>query len=248
MNLVEEEVGNISILRTQIDSPRLCIIETHGGIEGNKNDVATYSKDLIEFCNENNISYIAYNPSNNGTQPNQPLVEVKFSKRVGDLISVLAYVETNYKCPVILMGSSLGALISIIAASDELNKVAGLIINCGVIRPEQTLQVLTGKEFDTWMEKDSINAFNVNLPYAFFEDLASLNTEEKLKKLTMPILWFHGTKDDLASIDVIRNIAKASHNISLVEVENGGHRFGEFMQPGEWENKIETFIKDLMSS
>ncbi len=248
MNLVEKEIGGISMLRTQIDTPRLCIVETHGAIEGNKSDVATYSKDLIEFCNKNNISYITYNPSNNGTQPNQPLAEVRFSKRVGDLISVLAYVETNYKCPTILIGSSLGALISIVAASDELNNIVGLIINCGVIKPEQTLQALAGKEFDTWMEKGSANVLNINLPYAFLEDITSLNTEKKLKEINKPILWFHGTKDDLASIDNIRNVAKASHNISLVEVENGGHRFGEFMQPGEWENKVETFIKSLMFS
>lgn len=248
MNLVEEEVGQISILRTQISNPRLCIIETHGAIEGNKVDVAEYSHDLIEFCKKNEIIYIAYNPSNNGTQPDQPLEEVKFTKRVQDLVSVISYSENTYKCPIILIGSSLGALISINAASEKISNVTGLIINCGVVRPEETLKILAGDTFNTWQEKDSAKVLNVNLPYAFFEDIISLHTEEKLRNLNIPILWFHGTKDDLALTDTVRYATKNSDKISLIEVENGGHRFGEFMQPGEWENKVETFIKDLMSS
>ncbi len=246
--LITSSSNPISGLAVSNKNPKLRIIETHGGIIGNINDVASKSTDLINYCFKNNISYLTYNPSNNGSQKNEPLNQVLFSRRIDDLNNVMSYAKDKFNCPIILLGTSLGGLISINATAQGPQKISGLIINCGVIDPEDTIKrIVKEKEFEEWQSKDTLNVFNVNLPYLFFRDIKNLNAEEILKHLTIPAIWFHGENDEIVPIKQIVGIASLNNKINLIKIKNGRHRFGNAMQPGEWEQKTEAFIETLLN-
>jgi len=246
---IPSTIPDLSLLiANDIESPKLCIIETHGEIKGNKESAASYSKDLQEFCIAHQLIYIAYDPSNNGTYEDQPLDQVLFSSRVQNLTDIIQYVRDRYKCPVVLLGSSLGGLVSINAASDNPDDVVGMIINCGVVYPEETLEIIAGKDsFDNWEKDGFVNILDIKLPYHFLTNITSLNTASKLKSLSCPILWFHGDKDPLAPIEHIRKTSTENRNINLIEVKNGEHRFGPQLEEGKWESDVEAFLTSLSS-
>ncbi len=253
MDLLERNIkstdNHISILTSDTKHPKLCIIEIHGGIEGDKWDVAEESKDLVNYCLKNEILYISVDLSNNGTQVNQSLNEVLFSKREEDLNSVISFVKDEYKCPVILIGTSLGGLIAINTASKNTEKIIGLVINCGVVNPEDLIKrIVVEEDFNQWHTSDMLNVFNINLPYSFFEDIKNLNTPDKIKSLNIPILWFHGEEDELVPIEQVEDLSLENKSIKLVKVENGKHRFGVSMQPGKWEERLENFIQMILNS
>ena len=80
------------------------------------------------------------------------------------------------------------------------------------------------------------------MKYDFYEDLVNLNAIKVIPNLKMPILWFHGSDDMVVPISQAYEAKSKNPNIELVLVSGGGHRFGDKMKPGEWENKIEQFI------
>jgi pimeloyl-ACP methyl ester carboxylesterase len=225
-------------------NPVLTLIEIHGGIAGSKDDVARDNKTLVEWSNTKNINYIAIDLSNNGTKPDQPSNEVLFSDRILDVETVIDFAQENYHSPLILIGSSLGGLVAINAVkySDE---VRGLILNCPAISAHKTIELMMDKkEFTDW-EKNGIGTWvDIPLPYKFYTDIKELDGMKVLAKIEIPILWFHGTDDGLVPIAQAYEAKSIKHDIDLIEVNGGGHRFGNKMGPGEWEQKVESFIED----
>lgn len=97
-------------------------------------------------------------------------------------------------------------------------------------------------EFKNWKEKDLANVWGVPMKYDFYEDLVNLDAMKIIPQITMPILWFHGTDDTTVPITQAHEAKYNNPNIELIEVQGGGHRFGDKMKPGEWEAKVITFI------
>lgn len=97
-------------------NPKLTLIESHGGYQGSKEKVAEASKAIVDWALQNNINYISIDLSNNGTQKEQPFNELRYSDRVKDIETVIDYVTSKYKSPIILIGSSLGGLVTLNAA------------------------------------------------------------------------------------------------------------------------------------
>ena len=83
---------SIIVFETSL-KPRFTLIESHGGYIGTKEKVAEDNKKLIEFASKNNINYISIDLSNNGTQKDQPISELRYSNRVKDVETVIDYVN-----------------------------------------------------------------------------------------------------------------------------------------------------------
>lgn len=226
--------------------PRLTLIESHGGFTGTKEKVAKDNKSLIEFASKNNINYISIDLSNNGTQKDQPLNELRYSNRVKDVESVTDYVIEKYNSPIILIGSSLGCLITLNSAIYSSN-IKGIILNCAAVKAHICVeQTIDQNEFKNWKTKGEANVWGVSMKYDFYEDLTNLNAIKVIPKLNLPILWFHGSDDMTVPISQAYEAKSNNHNIELVVVSGGGHRFGDKIHPGEWENKVENFILKLI--
>ncbi|MBI5619610.1 hypothetical protein HY950_01495 [Candidatus Gottesmanbacteria bacterium] len=242
-DLISKSGKKISILvfESSID-PNLTIIESHGGYKGSKEKVAEDNKELINFASNNKINYLSIDLSNNGSQQDQPFSELRFSHRVKDVETVINFVVDKYKSSIVLIGSSLGDLITLHAGAYAFN-IKGIILNCAAVKAHICIEMsINPLEFRDWKEKNIANVWGVPMTYDFYEDLVNLNALKILPKLQMPILWFHGTDDTVVPIAHAREAKNINPKIELVEIQGGGHRFGDKMKPGEWEKTVEDFI------
>lgn len=226
--------------------PKLTLIESHGGYIETKEKVAEDNKKLIEFASKNNINYISIDLSNNGTQEDQPVNEVRYSNRIKDVETVINYVNKKYKSKIILIGSSLGGFITLNSAIYSSN-IKGLILNCAAVKAHICVEsTINQNEFKNWKTKGTADVWGISMKYDFYEDLVNLNAIKVIPNLKMPILWFHGSDDTTVPISQAYEAKSKNLNIELILVSGGGHRFGDKMQPGEWEDKVENFILKLI--
>lgn len=226
--------------------PKLTLLESHGGYLGSKEKVAEDNKQLIEFASKNNINYVSIDLCNNGTQKDQPVNELRYSNRVKDVETVIDYVIHKYKSPIVLVGSSLGGLVTLNSAIYSPN-IKGVILNCAAVKAHICVeQTMDQNEFRNWKEKGIANVWGVPMKYDFYEDLVELNAIKVIPDLIMPILWFHGSDDMTVPISQAYEAKSKNPHIDLVLVSGGDHRFGDKMQPGEWEKKVEDFILKLV--
>ncbi|OGK23642.1 hypothetical protein A3A46_02210 [Candidatus Roizmanbacteria bacterium RIFCSPLOWO2_01_FULL_37_13] len=229
-------------------SPKLTLIESHGGYLGSKEKVAEDNKTLVDWALKNNINYISIDLSNNGTQKDQPVTELRYSHRVKDVETVVDFVKEKYNSPIILIGSSLGGLITLNAAVYSDN-IKGLILNCSAVKAHICIeQTMDQSEFKNWKTKDIAIVWGVPMKYDFYQDVVDLNAMKVIPKLKMPILWFHGTDDMTVPITQAFEAKHNNSNIELVDITGGGHRFGDKMKPGEWEEKVENFILKTLNN
>lgn len=237
---------SILVFETSLN-PKLTLIESHGGYIGTKEKVAEDNKKLIEFASRNNISYISIDLSNNGTQKDQPINELRYGNRVKDVETVIDYVNKKYKSKIILIGSSLGGLITLNSAIYS-SSVIGLILNCTAVKAHICVELtIDQNELRNWKSKGMANVWGVPMKYDFYEDLVNLNAMKIIPNLKIPILWFHGSDDITVPISQAYEAKSKNSNIDLILVSGGGHRFGDKMQPGEWEKKVEDFILKIIN-
>lgn len=226
--------------------PKATLIESHGGFLGNKEKVAEENKQLIAFAQSHDVNYISIDLSLNGSQKNKSFEQLRFTDRIKDVETVIDYVEKSYKSLIILIGSSLGGAITLNTGKYS-EKIVGMILNCPAVKPHVSLELtMDNKEFRNWKRKGIALWGGIPFPYDFYLDLKSLDATKILSELKIPILWFHGTNDTTVPIIQAHEAKSTKSDIELIEVNGGGHRFGDKMRLGEWEHKVETFILGLI--
>lgn len=123
--------------------------------------------------------------------------------------------------------------------------VKKIILNCAAVKPHECVQATIDKtEFDNWKERGVANVWGVPMTYDFYEDLVEHNAFKVIPQITIPILWFHGTADQIVPITQAQQAAKLNSNIHLIEIKDGGHRFGDKMKSGEWDSLVQSFLID----
>lgn len=224
------------------ENPKLTIISSHGGTANSAEEDIKATGSLLDYCQKNNINVFAINFSNNGTHKDQPVDKMLFSDRVKDLETAIDFVEKQYQSPIILIGSSLGGLITLNAANYS-PKIKKIILNCPAIKAHECLKAqVDKKEFEQWRQTNAINWGGIIFSYHFWLDIESLNAMKLISNIHKPILIFHGTADQIVPIEQSREAKSLNKYIELIEVEDGGHRLGAKMIPGEWEEKVVNFI------
>ena len=248
-NLTSKSGKGISILVEEASStPRAIIIETHGGFMAKKEQVADDNKPLIEFLKKEKINYVAIDLSNNGTQQRQPFDELRFGDRIEDVHSVIDYVLKRYGSDIILLGSSLGGMITLNAGIYS-PSIKGVVLSCAALKAHECIsRSMTTTEFSDWKRNNMANVWGVPMEYDFYQDLVNNDASRVIGKITVPILWFHGTGDEVVPIEQAKEALKLNQVIRLVEIPGGRHRFGDKMKPGEWEKKVEEFIIEIVGS
>lgn len=243
-NLFSKSGKTISILIEESSSdPKLTIIDSPGGFIETKEKAARDNKSLIDICRKNDWNYISIDFSNNNARKDQPVNELRFSHRVRDLETVIDFVIEEYSSPIVLMGSSLGGIITLNSANYS-EHIKAVVLNCAAVKAHICVKNgIPTQEFRNWKERDVAFVWGVPFSYDFYEDLAGLDATRVLSKIERPILWFHGTQDKVVPISQANESKLTNPYIELVEVKGGGHRFGDKMKKGEWENKVVSFLK-----
>ncbi len=248
-NLASKSRKGISILVEEVSpSPRAVLIETHGGFKAKKEQVAVDNNLLVEFLKKEKINYVVIDLSNNGTQQNQPFDELRFGDRIKDVQSVIDYVMKKYNCDIILLGSSLGGMITLNAGVYS-PSIKGIVLNCAALKAHECIgRSMASSEFADWKKNNLASVWGVWMKYDFYQDLVNNDASKVVGKIAEPILWFHGTEDEVVPIEQAREALKLNSAIRLVEIPGGKHRFGDKMKPGEWEQKVEEFIVESISN
>lgn len=222
--------------------PLYTIIEVHGGYQAVKEQIAQDSAELVNFCEKNNLNYIVIDLSNDANSINQPINGIRYGHRVLDVETTIDFVVSEYNSPIIILGSSMGGFVSLNSVNYS-PMVKKIILNCPAVKMHECIEINNDKtEFTNWKQKGIANIFNVPMTYDFYEDALKLNALNIIPKINIPILWFHGTDDEVVPVSQAREAKLLNPKINLIEIIDGRHRFGDKMKPGEWEDTVEKFI------
>lgn len=237
LNLLIEETALI----------KLTFISTHGGFKFAKEKQAEEDRGIIEYCREHNLNYITFDLTNNGTQPEQPVSELRLSRRISDLKIVIDWAQARYpNSKFILLGSSQGGFTSLHNANHS-DKIIALVLNCPAIKLHECFQAfLTPEQFSAWPGQD-VEILGVKLSYDFYKDVERNDVSEIAKEIQKPILIFHGTADRTVPIEQVRQVARNNSNVKLIEIKDGGHRFADKLSWAEWTKQVVNFVVEVIN-
>lgn len=191
--------------------------------------------------------FIKFNFSHNGTTPENPLkfgdldafgknnyiIELNDLEKVIDwALSDPSMAQEVDQDAVYLLGHSRGGGISILKAAED-PRVKKLVTWASVSDFLNRNKKLT---IDTWHEKGVVYTFNARtkqqmpLYLQFYETLQAhkerLNVMKAAKRLTIPFLIIHGTKDEAVDLKDAEELHRAAKDSELLVVGEAGHTFG----------------------
>lgn len=196
---------------------------------------------------EQEFVFVKFNFSHNGTTPDHPLefadLEAfgnnNYCIELDDLEKVIDW-TLKYKDlsgnmdpeKVYLVGHSRGGGISILKASED-SRIKKLVTWASVSNFLDRNKKLT---IDTWKEKGVVYSFNsrtkqqMPLYVQFYDTLMAnrerLNIIRSAKKLSIPFLIIHGTKDEAVSVKDAEELRYAAPHSELLLIPDANHTFG----------------------
>ena len=194
----------------------------------------------------NNFCFIKFNFSHNGTTPEYPgefhdlngFALNNFSKELDDLGAVIDWAEKNLPVnefnnqKIYLVGHSRGGGIVILKAAED-DRIKKVVTWASVSDFEK---VVNPKNIEEWREKGIIyieNArtkqlmpvdFQLYDDYYFNED--RLNIKSSIKKLKVPLLLIHGSKDEVVKKEHAEKLKHWNENAQIIILPEEDHTFG----------------------
>jgi len=224
--------------------PKQVLIFCHGfkGFKdwGPFNEIATY------FA-EQDIVYIKFNFSHNGTTNDDPLNfsdldafgHNNFSIELDDLGSVIDWVHT---CDwltdevdltnINLMGHSRGGGITLLKTAEDnrINKVISWASPANFLKPISTQRLIRWQKTGVAYVYNGRTHQKMPMYYQFYQDCMlhaeRLDIISACHKTTIPLLIVHGSDDPTVPIDNAIEIKKASHKAQLHIIDGANHVFG----------------------
>lgn len=162
-----------------------------------------------------------------------------------DLLEIIKYHNQTYgEIPLFISGLSMGASTVLYASNKDLPKnVKALSADCGFTSPyEIVLKVVNetlhfNAKFLMW----GVN-FWCKLIAGF--DLKEFNSVEILKTAKRPILFIHGTNDELVPVEMTKRAYEAcTSEKQLVLVEGAGHGLSYILEPQRVKDAFTNFYE-----
>ena len=142
--------------------------------------------------------------------------------------AVLDFLKSKYtNAPIILWGRSMGCAVATLIAKENHSRISKLMLT---------------SPWDTFWKMVQVKS---NLSESASRKAVIGNewdTESHAKKITMPVLIHHGTKDEVVPWDMGKNLsgAFAGNDVTFVSIEGGDHN--NLLGNDEWE-EISQFIR-----
>ena len=185
------------------------------------------SRGLSEHAANRGRFWLRYN-QRHCAQSNNEFAHFTISQAIHDAIAVLDF----FRQPVVLVGSSLGALIALQAAQQRAEWVSGLLLLAPAVRfVERYFLTLPEDDIKHWRDRgaktfpDQYEEGTFTLNYSFFADAAAYRTLGPWK-FDFPVAILHGQRDELLPVEDSIELKAMIQcpAISLDIIADGDHR------------------------
>jgi len=166
---------------------------------------------------------------------------------IEDLKAVIDYVKTKENVDVdriSLLGCSQGGVVSAITAKKILN-IHSLILfyPAFCIADDARQGKMLFAKFDPNNMPSIIQKFPMKLSSKYAESVINWQIKDMAGDYDGPVLFIHGTNDDVVKLDYARKAKELYANIEYHEIVGGGHGF-----KGEHERIAKELLKDFLCS
>lgn len=220
------------------DGPFDCAIICHGFYDDLNNN-----KDIAQALAQQGMIVINFDFCGGSllSQSDGTVTEASVKTQVSDLKEVLAKAKSfpNLK-NIYLIGISQGGFVSALAAKDEKDAVAKMVL----LYPAFIIPDDMRKRFqiiDNIPENYTIFGNPVGKKYA--ADVIDMDTFEEIKGYTNPVLIFHGTDDTTVPVEYSKRATEIYPNCDLVILNNEGHGFTDSARESTIKQIIEFLTK-----
>jgi pimeloyl-ACP methyl ester carboxylesterase len=146
---------------------------------------------------------------------------------------------------VLLMGSSMGGLLSALTANRRRNVRGMILLAPGFGLNKRWHELLGPAKLKEWKERGSIDVFHYGtnrempLKYGFIEDAENYSTENI--RVDVPCLVIHGVNDDVVPAEESRNFQKLNPTVVELHLLDSDHTLGNVM--AEMADLTDSFLK-----
>ena len=153
------------------------------------------------------------------------------------------HIAPRVKGRIFLCGISMGAATVMMAANQEMPKVAGIMADCGFTSPREIIaKVIRHKMgMPDWPICDLMNWW-----CRWLGDFSQTewSTERALAEAKYPVLFFHGTADDYVPFEMTqRSFDACTSEKEFVVVEGAGHGQSFLMEPERCKAATRAFME-----
>ncbi len=153
------------------------------------------------------------------------LSDLSILQEVEDLASAVSYFKTRAVQRIHLMGSSMGAAVSMLYASRGDPAIESLMLIAAPVELPAIFTGATGLTDPSALPPDGMTSVEgISIKNAFFREIAAINMAEAIRKISVPVLAIHGGRDalvDPGNIDILEeNLATFT---KTVVIEDGDH-------------------------
>jgi putative redox protein len=164
--------------------------------------------------------------------------DMTISGEVADVMGAIDFLRFQ-SGPLVLVGSSLGGAVAMLAASQMSHAVAAVATIAAVADTSIFTEGLSPDELDDWRERGSRRWGEGSMRSSFLDDVNHTDIPVAVAAIDCPMLVVHGGSDTVVPVEHARIIeAAAGCELRLEIFEGVGHRFAE-------QGALEGFLRVL---
>ncbi len=164
--------------------------------------------------------------------------DLTISGEVDDALGALDFLDEFGPGRRILVGSSLGGAVALLAAAAEPWRVAAVATIAAVGDTALFTQGMSAEEIEAWRRRGSRPWRDGQIRVSFLDDIERIDILQRVASLECPLLVMHGRSDTVVPPEHARAIAAAAAGPVRLELFEGvGHRFEE---PGALGRLLDT--------
>lgn len=224
------DIENRSLAFELVDGAAPCVIFCPGfnsTMQGNK------ARALKQYCQERGQSFIRFDYQGHG-QSGGDFADGNISTWLADALSIIEVAAAKYGS-VVLVGSSMGGWISLLASLQRPNHITGLLlIACAADMTKSYPARIAGlglKRDDQGREYYQVaNAYDDEQDYKIYKQLiydgpTHFLLDDRIP-ISCPVRLIHGDQDEVVELSRSQRVLSklSSTNASLITIEGGDHR------------------------
>jgi esterase/lipase len=233
--------GIIDIPNTSIGKLIVIFAHGHSSSKNTKNYIV-----LKDILNKEGITTFRIDLRGHGESEGN-FEETKVSDAANDILDAIEYVKSLGYQKIGLIGSSFGAISSIMAAS-KTQDLSFLALKSPVVNYKDKYHDLEGKDFVHEWKKNGERDYDASegkvlkLKYTFYEDAIQNNGYEAALNIHIPTLIVHGDKDESVPVNQSLKLSKIIPDSKLVIVKGSDHRYTNESHAQEMLKSFADFI------